>query len=221
ALPICPPRRGDLRRRLPRRRSGLRPPGRRGRRRRGRPGLPRRVRPLRRRALRRDPTRDRPPAAHLGLLGARRPAGDLWGRQRELGAARGVGRRPRERGAGGRRITLLGLLAGLALAGVGCADYVGDDLRAGDYPRHDLLTFEEVAAEADALDQPREPVPTDPRELDVGDCFDDLAAPPVRGFEWARQVDLVPCRLPHRYELFARVPLTDGEGEPWPGASVA
>ncbi len=120
-----------------------------------------------------------------------------------------------------RRITLLGLLAGLALAGVGCADYVGDDLRAGDYPRHDLLTFEEVAAEADALDQPREPVPTDPRELDVGDCFDDLAAPPVRGFEWARQVDLVPCRLPHRYELFARVPLTDGEGEPWPGASVA
>lgn len=113
------------------------------------------------------------------------------------------------------------LVAVLALVGAGCADYVGDDLRAGDYPRRDLISFDEAAAVAQVTDSPRTPDPVDPRTLEVGECFDDLDGPPVRGVEWGRQVDRVPCDLPHRYEVYDRPPLGDPATDGWPGASVA
>lgn len=112
------------------------------------------------------------------------------------------------------------LVAALAVAATACADYVGDDLRAGDYPRRDHVAFEEAAVLATEADEPREPDPVDPRQLEVGACFDDLDDPPVRAFGWGRPVDRVPCTLPHRYEVFARPELGDAPAEPWPGAAV-
>jgi hypothetical protein len=117
------------------------------------------------------------------------------------------------------RALVVGLGLAVGVAAGGCADYVGDDIRAGDYPRADLLALEEVAEEARRTDEPRVPVPADPRTLEVGACFDDLDGPPVRGIEWGREVDVVPCPLPHRYELYARVDLGD-LGGPWPGAAA-
>jgi hypothetical protein len=113
------------------------------------------------------------------------------------------------------------LAALLLVACAGCADYVGDDLRAGDYPRRDLINFDQAAALADDVDERRAPEPVDPRILQVGDCFDDLDGPPVRGFQWGRDVDRVPCDVPHRYEIYARPVLGDPAVEPWPGGSRA
>jgi hypothetical protein len=114
------------------------------------------------------------------------------------------------------------LVVTLALLGAGCADYVGDDLRAGDYPRRDLVAFDEAAIlAAEVADEPRVPDPVDPRTLEVGDCFDDLRDPPLRAFGWGQPVDRAPCARPHRYEVYARPVLGDPAVDAWPGPSFA
>jgi hypothetical protein len=116
---------------------------------------------------------------------------------------------------------MLAALAVLAVLVAGCADYVGDDLRTGDYPRRDLVAFDEAAVLAAQPDEPRTPDPVDPRTLEVGDCFDDLGGPPLRAFGWGQPVDRVPCTSAHRYEVYARPALGDHATDPWPGTSLA
>ena len=119
---------------------------------------------------------------------------------------------------------LAALVAIVAVTTAACGDYVGDDLRAGDYPRRDAVVFGEIESLAGddagsrlASKEPVEPEPVDPFALEVGSCFDDLSDPPLRAFELGRDVGLLPCDEPHRFELYERVTLADPSDEPWPG----
>ena len=107
------------------------------------------------------------------------------------------------------------MLAMASLAALGCTDYVGDDLRAGEYPRDADLRFDEAVSASTALPAP--PVPTNPFDLVPGTCFDDLADPPMAAFPDGREVGVVPCGQPHRYELYATVPVAEAPDEVWPG----
>lgn len=111
------------------------------------------------------------------------------------------------------------VLAGLSLAAVACTDYVGDDLRAGEYPRDNAIAFDAVASVTTTPPVP--PEPTDPFELSLGACFDDLADPPLRAFGRGSDVGVVPCTQPHRYEVYALVPTSDAPDEAWPGDAPA
>lgn len=103
-----------------------------------------------------------------------------------------------------------------------CGDYVGEDLRAGDFPRRDEVVFAESSGGAlgDEVTEV-DPEPADPYGLEVGTCFDDLGEVPLRAFPSGAEVGVVPCEQPHRYQLFARISIDDPPGEAWPGADVA
>jgi hypothetical protein len=122
-------------------------------------------------------------------------------------------------------MTRLAQAAAVALAVVviagGCTDYVGDDLRAGDYPRRDAIVFDELTALANSEEPPPPPEPVDSRSLEAGDCFDDLDQTPLRAFGRGQQVGRTPCEHPHRYEVFARPLLGDPAADPWPGDAQA
>lgn len=119
-----------------------------------------------------------------------------------------------------RRALLTGAVA--LVGATACGDYVGDDLRAGDYPRRDAIVFAEVSGEALADEESEvDPEPSDPYGLEAGTCFDDLGEVPLRAFASGAEVGVVPCGQPHRYELFARVAIEGAPGEAWPGSSVA
>lgn len=107
------------------------------------------------------------------------------------------------------------VLAAVSLLMAACTDYVGDDLRAGEYPRDDAIAFGEVASATTTPPVPAEP--TDPFEVPIGSCFDDLVEPPLRAFGRGNEVGVVPCTQPHRYELYAVVPTSDAPDESWPG----
>jgi hypothetical protein len=121
------------------------------------------------------------------------------------------------------RLTRLATLVAIVVTAAACGDYVGDDVRAGDYPRRDALVFGDVDTVAggnatlSADDEPAEPQPVDPFTLEVGTCFDDLDDPPLRAFELGRDVGLLPCSEPHRFELYDRIDLAEPPGESWPG----
>lgn len=117
-----------------------------------------------------------------------------------------------------RRSIMTGL-AGLMFVVLGCTDYVGDDLRAGDFP-HDVAVRFEAAVSATTV-PPTDPEPADPATLEVGACFDDLTEAPLVSFGIGRPVGVVPCSQPHRYELFAVINLADTPDEPWPGPADA
>ncbi len=106
----------------------------------------------------------------------------------------------------------------MALVALGCTDYVGDDLRAGDYPDDAAVRFE--AALSSTTLAPAEPEPVDPAGLEVGACFDDLSEPPLRAFALGRQVGSVPCDQPHRYQLFATIDIAEADDETWPGPAA-
>jgi hypothetical protein len=107
------------------------------------------------------------------------------------------------------------LLALASLAALGCTDYVGDDLRAGEYPRDADLRFDEAIGATTA--PPTPPTPTRPLDLAPGTCFDDLADPPLAAFPAGREVGVVPCGQPHRYEVYATVSVAEAPDEAWPG----
>jgi len=111
--------------------------------------------------------------------------------------------------------------AALALLLAGCADWVGDDVRAGEVAVVERPDEVVVPTATTASTVPPDPV--DPRSLPDGSCADDAAGPD--GAEPARSIDpllggapVVPrsCDEPHRYELFATVTLGAPEAG-WPG----
>lgn len=109
-------------------------------------------------------------------------------------------------------------LALLALATVACTDYVGDDLRAGNFPDDATVRFE---AAVSATTTPRtDPTPTDPASLDAGACFDDPPDSTLVAFSIGRAVGVVPCNQPHRYEVFAVIHIAHTPDEEWPGGAV-
>lgn len=115
----------------------------------------------------------------------------------------------------------------------GCADYVGEDVRSGEVTALPGPTGD-VASATTSTTTP--PDPADPRTLDVGTCFDDVAttggdddpttssaapeALPTEG-AFARGEPVLPrsCGEAHRYELYARQDLGAPDG-PWPGEDV-
>ncbi|MFP4513827.1 MAG: septum formation family protein [Acidimicrobiales bacterium] len=103
-----------------------------------------------------------------------------------------------------------------------CGDYVGDDLRAGEYAPSDAVVFGDAGERAveDPPAEAVEPRPAEPAQLEVGTCFEDLDDPPLQAFERGEQVGIVPCDVPHRYELYAEVSLPAETGEPWPGEAA-
>lgn len=110
-------------------------------------------------------------------------------------------------------------LAVVGLVAAGCGDYVGDDVRSGDYPRRDAIIFAETQTLAgDTAEIQTEPV--DPYQLQPGTCFDDLGDPPLQAFTFGHEVGVVPCEHPHRFELYAHVDVESAPGGGWPGDSV-
>lgn len=109
---------------------------------------------------------------------------------------------------------MLALVLGLGA----CTDYVGDDLRAGDFPDDAAIRFEAAVSATTA--PPVEPEPTDPNTLDVGACFDDLTESAMISFNIGRSVGTVPCSQPHRYELYAVIDVAEAPDEPWPGPAA-
>lgn len=111
------------------------------------------------------------------------------------------------------------LIAAAAGAG-GCADYVGDDVRAGEATipagAEDLYVDGTTTTTAP-------PAPADPRSLDVGACFDDVAdvageqPVDVSAVEGGSVVVPRSCAGEHRYELYARGELAGTEAI-WPGS---
>ena len=118
----------------------------------------------------------------------------------------------------GQRSTSVLMLALVALVAAGCGDYVGDDVRAGDYPRKDAVAFAETETLAgNAVVSPPDPEPVDPYRLAPGSCFEDLDEPPLRAFTLGQEVGLVACELPHRFEVYAHVAVEAEPDEQWPG----
>jgi hypothetical protein len=117
-----------------------------------------------------------------------------------------------------RRAATTCALAGLLVVTAACADYVGDDLRDGATGRGDVVILNDL----DRTDVPApDPVPTDPIDLEPGMCFDDPDDTTLVAFSRGRTVNQLPCRVPHRYELYARAPLATDPEEPWPGSAPA
>ncbi|MDZ7678379.1 MAG: septum formation family protein [Acidimicrobiales bacterium] len=115
------------------------------------------------------------------------------------------------------------MVALVVLASGACGDYVGDDLRAGEYAPRDAVVFGDADGRTmdDSAAGSVEPQPAEPAQLESGACFEDLDDPPLQAFERGEPVGIVPCDAPHRYELYAEVPLPAETGEPWPGEAAA
>lgn len=114
-----------------------------------------------------------------------------------------------------------GAAAGLALLGLsGCADYVGDDLRADGAV---LARTPDPIGVDGATTTTLPPTPVDPRSLPDGACFDDV--PDEAGTQPTTPAAIVPgalvvprsCADDHRYEVVARGEVAPAE-EAWPGA---
>lgn len=116
-----------------------------------------------------------------------------------------------------RRVTMA--MLAMMMMTAGCTDYVGDDLRAGEFPDDAALRFE--AAVSATTVPPAEPQPTDPASLDVSACFDDLTESSLVSFSIGRPVGAVPCGQPHRYELYAVIDIAEAPDEAWPGPAAA
>jgi len=111
-----------------------------------------------------------------------------------------------------RAVAGLGVVALLAVTG--CADYVGDDLRAGTatVPGADGPT--DLAGAPPTTLPPPDPEAVAVTDLGPGDCFVGL-----EGFVPGGTVGRLPCTVAHEAELVAVVDLAD-LGATWPGVAA-